>query len=511
MKKTKTFYVFRSTFTGITNSLLLLLLNLLSRKLFLNYIGIEYLSAAQIITNLLTVFSFTELGLASSVIYMLYEPITNDDKEKVSSIIWLYRKFNRVVGLVILLIGIVFMPLLPTFIKTSIPVSILYLIYILNLITSVSSYFYTYRSVLLSANQQDYIISLAQTAVSFTRIIIQCLIIYLTHDYILFLVTGLVATIIQNAIVYFIVGKKYPYIKALAVNKASDISDTKVELTKNISAMASVKIAGIVINNTDNILVSLIDTLAVGLISNYTTISTQLRSLVNIFHNSLLHSIGVASSEKGKDEKYKLFKEVLLVNTFIVGLISVCLGSLWKNFIIIWLGKEFTVNELIFEAIFLNFMWNLIIAPIWMFRDANGVFVYIKKMLLLNATLNILISVLLGKLIGVAGVFFATIISDVITDFWYDSKVVYENVFERNNSFEYITYITINVIINIVFTYMMRRLFKYLPVNLLFWILEAVAVALIYITLFIFMNFYKDEFRFLNNLIIVKLKKFRNR
>lgn len=507
MSKSKTFNVFRSTLTGVTNSLLLLLLNLLSRKLFLNYIGIEYLSVAQVITNLLAVFSFTELGLASSVIYMLYNPIANGETEKIKKIVWLYRKFNRFVGFAILFIGIAFMPFLHSFINTSIPVTTIYLIFVLNLVTSVSSYFYTYRSVLLSAYQQDYVISLAQTGVSFLRIIIQCLLIYLTHDYILFLIIGLFATVVQNAIVFYVAGSKYPYIKGLNYsNKTSDIIHTQKELLKNISAMASVKITAIVINNTDNILISWLNTIMVGLCSNYTTISLQLKSLVTIFHTSLLHSVGIASAEKDNRGKYKLFKEILLINTFVVGVISVCLGALWDGFIVIWLGREYILTDLVFYSLLLNFTWGLMIAPVWMFRDANGIFVYIKKMLLVNAALNLVLSVLLGKIIGVAGVFFATVISDLFTDFWYDSRILYKKVFDKSNALPYQAHIVFNVSLVMMLVFALRILFAKFDTTLLNWCVEAIFTCIVYVVIFVGINFGKEEFKGIKRRMLIKLE-----
>ena len=71
MKKSKAYNVLLSTLTGLSNSIILLILNLISRNLFLQYIGIEYLSVAQVINDLLTVIAFSELGVTNAVLYML--------------------------------------------------------------------------------------------------------------------------------------------------------------------------------------------------------------------------------------------------------------------------------------------------------------------------------------------------------------------------------------------------------------------------------------------------------
>lgn len=251
MKKSKAYNVLLSTLTGLSNSIILLILNLISRNLFLQYIGIEYLSVAQVINDLLTVIAFSELGLTNAVLYMLYTPVAMNNRDKVIRILYLYRNFNRYVGICIAIIGLLAMPTLSLFIRTDVPYSTVQLIYLMNLFTSVSSYFYTYRSIMLSVNQKDYVASIISTGCSVIRIIIQCIIIYYTHDYILFLLTSIIATVLQNTIIYYKVGKIYPYICNLSkLNKNIEISQEKKDLKSNILSMAFVKITGIAIHNT---------------------------------------------------------------------------------------------------------------------------------------------------------------------------------------------------------------------------------------------------------------------
>lgn len=499
-KNSKIHNIMKSTFAGILNNLCLIVLNLISRKLFLNYIGIEYLSVAQIISNILVILSFSELGLSNAVLYMLYKPVAQNDENTIKRIVIMYSKFNKVIGCVIAVLGTVMMPMIHFFITTSIPNRIVYLIYLLNLYSSVSTYFYTYRSALLSANQKDYIASIISVITSFVRIILQCCVIYFTKNYIVYLLTTIIASIIQNGIVYYYVGKLYPFIKN---NKGVVIDENeRKQLLNNIKAFVSVKIAAIVINNTDNILVSWLDTIMVGMCSNYISISGQLKSLIGIFQNSVFHSIGIANAEQNDKKKiYILFKKVMLVNTFIVGLSATCLGVLWNDFIVMWIGEKYLVNNLIFASLLLNFTWGLIISPIWMFRDANGLFIYVKKMLLLNAMLNILLSIILGKTIGVSGVYFATIISDLITDFWYDSKLIYTKVFEKKNSIKYQIYVIENVIAITALIFLINFITSSFSKGIILWLCKAMICVLLYTMYFVIRNIGSNEFREIINMV----------
>lgn len=487
MKKSKAYNVLLSTLAGLSNSIVILILNLISRNLFLQYIGIEYLSVAQVINDLLTVIAFSELGLSNAVLYMLYHPIANNDNEKVVKILYWYRKFNRYVGISIAVIGLLLMPTLSLFIRTDVPYYIVQLIYLMNLFTSVTSYFYTYRSIMLSANQKDYIASTISTIFSFIRIIVQCIIIYYTHDYLLFLLTSIIATLIQNIIIYYYVGKMYPYICNLSkLHITFEFEKVKKDLKSNIYSMAFVKLTAIAIHNTDTIIVSYFNTILVGLCANYTTISNYIRLLINVFQNVLIHSIGISVAEKNENERYELFQQIYLINIFIAGIVFICLANLWNDFIVLWIGEKYKLETIVFISLLLNVSWSLITATIWMFRDTLGLFKYVKKMLLLNTICNIILSIILGYYIGVAGVFLATVISDVFTSFWYDSNLVFKKAFGKNNAIEYQLSILENIISISLLSYILVFFMEKWNVTLYNWLIKLVISIIVYILYFIF-------------------------
>ena len=493
MKESKTRKVIRSSFAGIANYIILFFLNLLSRNLFLQYIGLDYLSMAQVINNLLTLAAFSELGLSNAVLYMLYRPVAERDERKIAQILYLYRQFNRYVGGAIAILGLLFMPLLSFFIRTDIPYSTVYLVYFLNLSAVVSTYFYNYRSVLLSANQKDYVASLISTGISFFRVGIQCGVIYWTHDYLLFLVTGILAGLIQNAAIYFQTGKMYAFIRKFNhIHEAGDIKTERKELKKNIFSMSSVKIAAIVIDNTDTILLSWINTLLVGLCANYMMISTGLKSFVSIVQQAFLHSVGISLAEKEPEQKLVLFRQLLMLNTYLTGVVIVGLFVSWNSFIVLWIGEQYVIDFLLFFALLLNLGWTFMISPVWIFRDASGMFVYVRKMLLANAILNIILSVFMGWLIGGAGVFFGTVLADLCTDFWYDSNILYRKVFEKKNGFVYQKHILENIFSSIVIGGVLYCIMHPWSQTLFDWFMQASIACLVY-TIWFYLRYGRTE------------------
>lgn len=441
--KSKVKTVGYNTFIGVLNNVVLVALNLISRKMFLRYIGIEYLSVGQVINNILSVLAFSELGVSNAVLYMLYKPVAENDNEKITRIIAYYRKINKLIGLVILIAGMISSLFINRIINTSIPILNVYIIFAINLLYSASSYLCTYRQVLINAKEMNYIISKVSLRVNLIGIVIQCLIIYYTKNYYIYLLATITVASIINWMLYYKAGKLYPYLKE---EKASNISSSeKTELITNVKSMFAVKFCSIVINNTDNILVSLFDLLMVGYCANYSIISTRIRGLISVFYNSVIYSLGVSNVNNSSEKKYYLFKCFLLINTFIASITALLLGVLWDDFIVLWLGNSYLIPAKVLNSLLLNYTWIMMITGIWVFRDTNGLFVFVKKVLVINAVVNLVLSILCGKIIGVAGVYFATIIADGVTSFWYDAKLVYKKVFDRTDYWKYLLFVIFNV------------------------------------------------------------------
>lgn len=485
--------VLRNTFVGCLSKLCLALLHLVSRKLFLRYIGLEYLSVAQVINSLLTVFSFTELGLFNSVLYMLYQPTAEQDDEKVNRILNQYRSFNRFVGVAIIIIGGAAMPFLHLFIKTSVEMNTVYVIYVLNLLLASSSYFLSYRRIVLNANQEDYKISLIEMICTVVATIVQCVVILLCKDYLAYLFVTIIFSTVQNAFVYIYVGHKYSYIRRCKRSKATKTE--RVELVENIKGMFAVKVAGIVINNTDNILVSWIDTLMVGLCSNYTTISVQIKNMITILQQSLFHSLGIAVVGKSGDDQFLLFKKVTILNAFIASVICVPLGVLWNDFIVLWIGEEYLLDNIVVWSLLMNFCILIITSSVWMFRDVNGLFIYVKKVLILNAIANVLFSLLFGMVMGVAGVYWGTLAAMFCTTFFYDTHLLYKKVFKRKYFWKYNIYILGSVVAITLVIVFINCVTEEWPINVMTWCMKGFFSVVISAVLFIGIHYRFDAFR----------------
>ena len=143
---------------AVAGELLLAVLKFISRRVFVLLLGREYLGLNGLFTDVLSMLSLAELGFSVSITYSLYRPVAQGDTELVKSLIRLYRRVYRAVGLVVLALGLSLLPFLSFFVK-EMPKDIPHipLIYVLNLANAGISYFFSHKSTLLFVHQKKYV------------------------------------------------------------------------------------------------------------------------------------------------------------------------------------------------------------------------------------------------------------------------------------------------------------------------------------------------------------------
>ena len=80
-------------------------------------LGRTYLGLNSLFASILSVLSLTELGIGSAMVYNMYKPVAEKDYELLSALLNTYKKLYRIIGIVILVIGLAILPFLKTFIS----------------------------------------------------------------------------------------------------------------------------------------------------------------------------------------------------------------------------------------------------------------------------------------------------------------------------------------------------------------------------------------------------------
>ena len=77
---------------GIMTQIIMILLGFISRKVFLDSLGVEYLGINGLLTNVLSMLALVEGGIGASIVYQLYKPLAENDKPKIIALVQLYKK-----------------------------------------------------------------------------------------------------------------------------------------------------------------------------------------------------------------------------------------------------------------------------------------------------------------------------------------------------------------------------------------------------------------------------------
>ena len=405
-----------------------LILGFVSRMIFLRFLSAEYLGVNGLFTNVLTVLSFAELGIGNAIQFSLYKPVKENDREKIASLMRLYKWAYRIIAASVLVVGVALLPVLDLLIteKPAITENLI-LIYCLFLFNSAASYLFTYKQTLLVADQREYVVTLATSISSVLQNVVHIVILFLTRNFLAYLISTITCNFLTNFIISVIVSRQYSYIK----NKdAPSLEKTeKKQIFRDIKALSISKIAGVACNGTDNIIITrMLGIIWVGLVSNYTLIINTMSGLLYSILSGLTGSLGNLNVDKDYQKNRRVFNEIFLLGFFLYSVVGICTIVLVNDFIgEVWLRDEQYLLSLVvvISLVLIGYQSGMNYAA-YSFRTTLGYFDQVKYVYVLTAVLNIGLSILLCYWIGLPGIFFATTISKLLTSEIADGYYAYK-------------------------------------------------------------------------------------
>ena len=408
-----------------------IIISFFARLIFIRLLGSEYLGLNGLFTNILTILSLAELGIGSAIIFSLYKPLAQNNKSVIKSLMNLYKVTYRIIGITIIILGFIFLPFYKYLINDIPQIPYLDLIFLMFVLNTAVSYFFSYKKSLIICDQKRYITIIYKYFYYFLLNFIQIIILLLTKNYLLYLVIQIFFTIIENISLSHKANKLYPYLKEKNIEPLN--KDIKKEIKRNISAMMRHKLGGMVVNSTDNILISkFIGLTAVGIYSNYYLIINAFQLIFNQFFSAITSSIGNLGTEDNKAKIKSVFNKVFFLNFLISAITTICLIILFNDFINLWLGKNLLFNFQTVLAIAVCFyLWSMRRSCL-AFREALGLFWYDRNKPLIEAIINLVTSIILALNFGVLGIFIGTIISTLTTSLWIEPKVLYNHGFKES-------------------------------------------------------------------------------
>lgn len=444
MKIERTKNTVRNMFWGYISKMIGILLPFVFRTVIIKLLGAEYLGINSLFNSILQVLNLTELGFGTAVVYSMYKPIAENNEEEICALLKYYKKVYVLVGIFVLSLGTLLLPVIPYLIFGHYPDEInLYFVFYMFLINTAISYFlFGYRSSLLNAFQRNDLESKVEIIVSLFRYTFEIIGIYVTKKYYLFLGLEIIFTIFSNFLKYVYAKKYFPEYNPIG---SLDYKQ-KREIRDNVFALMCHKIGGTVLNSADNIVLSsFMGVVIVSNYGNYYYIMNAVEKIIMICFVGMTAGIGnsflTETVEKNRDD----FKKVLFMNAWIVGWCSVCFVCLYQDFMKLWVGEEYMLNNQIMLLIVFYFFIHGIRRTIIVFRDGAGMWQDNKWQPILSAIFNILVNIILVQVIGLAGILISSIASMIIIDIPWESHAFCKRI--EMNGLEYLKALIIYFIV----------------------------------------------------------------
>lgn len=497
----------KNIFFGYVSNFIILIMGFLQRTVFIAVLGRTLLGVNGLYTDILSVLSLAELGIGSAMNYSLYKPVANQDYERIKSYMRLYKKAYLAIAGVIAVAGLAVTPFLPYIIKdrSGITVQELTVYYLIFLFNTVSTYFVAYKYSLVNAQQRNYIQTNITTITKMVTVIAQIIILLLTKNFLFYLLTQAAVELLQKIAVSLYFNKLYPFLREKQVRKLEK-EETDIVVTKTKALMFH-KIGDVARLSTDSIIItSLIDVDLVGVVGNYTYIITYVSNFVSVIFNSVISGFGNLVATESKEKQYSIFKVYRFFACWMYGFASVGFWLLLTPLVTgLWLDESWKLGQMVLSLILIDFYFKGGRVVLVNFKIAAGVFEQDKYLSLIQGAVNLVISIIGAKYIGLAGVYIGTIISGIMANM-IQPVIVYRDCFDRKvwsyfkDSLKYMATILVVLLVLLPIKNVLM-----IQVNFVTFLIMAFIVTLVYNLVFFVVFGKTDEFDYLWKLAAKKL------
>lgn len=448
-QKSRTEYSVMNTSVAFVAQIMAILMGFFTRIVFTRTLSEGYVGINGLFTDILNILSLSELGVGTAITYALYGPIARKDIKKQQILMRMFRTFYRITATVVLLAGLMLVPFLDVLMKNRPDVDHLILIYLLYLGNSVVSYLLIYKKTLVDAHQMNYITVLNHNGFLILQDILQIIVLLCTKNFILFLIIAVVCTISANINMSRKAEKLFPYLKEPCKEKLPE--EEKKEIFKNVKAMLMHKLGNVVVNNTDNLLISsFVGVISAGLYSNYYLVIGSVRQVLDQAFQGVAASVGNLGVTEDKGKVHSIYNLLFFISQWMYGFAGICLYEMLNPFVELAFGPQYVFASNIVLVLCINFFVNGTRKATLIFKESMGLFWYDRYKSVVEAALNLIISIVLVLKMGIVGIFIGTFCSTILTSIWLEPYILHKFRFEKSPIPFFLKYIRMAIVMMLV-------------------------------------------------------------
>lgn len=418
----------RNIAAGIVNRIVSIIFPFLNRTVILWVMGAEYTGLSGLFSAILEVLSLAELGFNTAIVYCMYKPMAEGDREKVRCYLTLIRKIYAIVGAVILAAGLCVTPFLTRLIHGTYPETInLYALYLLYLLNTVVSYFlFAYKETVLLADQRQDLTSNIRTAVNVIRYIAQFAALLITRNFYVYVMLLVAGTVVSNVLIQRCALKRYPDL----ICRKKQRLQMPAELKRQVGALLLGRMGDKFRNSFDSIIVStLFGLVATTVYGNYFYIYSAVYGIMLAICNAMSGSIGNSIVTESVRKNYDDMRNFQFLFAWISCMCTACMAAAYQPFMRLWAGEELLLGEGDMLLFCLYFYLINMCSIRNQYISGTGIWWKLKGSYLIEAVLNLLLNIVLGKIWGVTGILLATVFTIFAFNYVSRTHVLFQSYF----------------------------------------------------------------------------------
>lgn len=396
-------------------------------RLILSNLGSNYNGITQSISQFLGCIALLKSGIGSVTRTALYKPLAENDNNGISAVVNATDRFMKKIAIIFAIAVLSFSAVYPLFVINDFNYLFSFSLVLILAFSNFAQYFFglTYQMV-LQADQQLYIISIANILATILNTAIASVL--------LIFGAGIHVVKIVSAITFSIP----PLFYNIYVKKRYHI-DKKVE--RNEEALAQRwdafghQIANFINSNTDIIIATIF--LGVGEVSVYTVhfmVASTIRKIINAVTNGTTAAFGnmIAKGEnKTLKNRYQLFEFLIFaISTLLLTISYIMFPSFIKLYTAGVNDISYSRPALVITMCIAEYLM-CVRCPFEQMIFAAGKFKETKNGAILEAIINITISIIFVNFFGLPGIMFGTICATLFRIIQYN-KFLSSNIINRN-------------------------------------------------------------------------------
>jgi O-antigen/teichoic acid export membrane protein len=403
------------------------------RTIMIYYMGVRYLGLNGLFASILSVLNLAELGVGSAMVYSMYRPIAEDDTQTICALMRLYRTYYRIIGVVVIGIGVAVMPFLSYLVKMeTVPEDVnVYVLYLINLGSTVLTYWlFAYKNCLLTACQREDIVSKITLVIQSILYVFQILVVIFLKNFYYYAMIPVLCGVINNLVTAKIVDFMYPNYHPMGKLPDSAIN----EINRRVKDLFTSKIGGVVYDSADTIVISAFLGLEMlAIYQNYFFIQNSIFGIVGVVFTACSAGIGNSIITESKEKNYTDFKTFTFIICWISGFFATCMLCLYQPFMQLWVGEDLMLPFSVMTSIVIYYFIREINQLLNLYKTVAGIWHQDRWRPLAASVTNLALNIIMVQFWGIYGIIFSTILAILFVGEPWLLHNLFTYVFERKD------------------------------------------------------------------------------